>query len=188
MQGYESAVVIILRYGQIIQGSEEEEEEEEGWEDEGNGKGDDNDADGDSDDALSRRIQRQSAKLLRLLQGASNNTQLSEPELAVLRALSDARRSTIEAGKAGPVESTLCSNSGNSMGVTQGEGVERLGPSLNGSVGAEAAATRGEVAALRNSMARMECMMAALVQGQQLQAPQNHVNPAVLPYIPPPLS
>jgi hypothetical protein len=71
-------------------------------------EGDEDDEDNaDSDDAaaMSRRIARQSEKLLRLLQGAPS-TQLSEPALAGLMALTDVRTSTIEAAQASPVESS----------------------------------------------------------------------------------
>jgi hypothetical protein len=71
----------------------------------GGDEGDEDNADSDDAAAMSRRIVRQSETLLRLLQGASS-TQLSEPALAGLMALTDMHTSTIEAVQAGPVESS----------------------------------------------------------------------------------
>jgi hypothetical protein len=68
-------------------------------------EGDEDNADSDDAAAMSRRIARQSEKLLRFLQSASS-TQLSEPALAGLMALTDVRTSTIEALQASPVESS----------------------------------------------------------------------------------
>jgi hypothetical protein len=59
-----------------------------------------------SDDALTRRIEQESAKLLQLLQNASS-TQLSEPALTGLRALGGARTSAIEAAQSGAVDSAM---------------------------------------------------------------------------------
>jgi hypothetical protein len=88
---------------------------------------DDDDDNADSDDAaaMSRRIVRQSEKLLRLLQGASS-TQLSGPALAGLTALTDARTSAIEAMQLEPV------GSGSSAAVGLALGGDRQDSTFDG--------------------------------------------------------
>jgi hypothetical protein len=72
------------------EGEGENANEDEDEDDDDGNDGNDGNGDADSEDAaaVSRRIVRQSEELLRLLQGASS-TQLSEPALAALKALTD---------------------------------------------------------------------------------------------------
>jgi hypothetical protein len=198
--GIHATTVIVLRYahfgkaegekGMEEEGVEQDEEDEEGEEDgedeeegvwvgeggKNDGKAETQDVDEGGDDALGRRIEVQSAKLLQLLQSIPNvqltsaalstaTSALSTATSAALSGLSElGAASAKEAGsQVGPVSTAIESSKLvlDSPASTQREGAAHV---------AELVGTKKEVADLKGAVARMEQMMMQMMRDQQSNA------------------
>jgi hypothetical protein len=175
--GIQATVVVILKYGHLGEAEEEEEEEKgvrggEGGKNEGKAENQDEDEGGD--DALSRRIEAQSAKLLQLLQ-STPNVKLSSAAISGLSGVgaAGAKKAGTQPG-AGLVYAVHGTQPGACWTIEEGDEIaKRVPDSTQKEVAAhvaELADTKKEVADLKGAVARMEKMVIQMMRDQQSNA------------------